>query len=84
MRAIKSSPICVLGATSQAGKASPPQPAASAASELSMAGLMPAGRSRSLGGFDVPKEPTPPKQARLVRHPTLEDAYQHLTTLNPV
>lgn len=30
-----------------------------------MAGLMPAGRSRSLGGFDVPKEPAPSKQARL-------------------
>ena len=58
-------PMCVTGAASEAAKTSPPQPAASSASELSMAGLMPAGRSRSLGGFDVPKEPTPPKQARL-------------------
>jgi len=65
VRAISASPIRVSGAASEASKTSPPQPTASSASELSMAGLMPAGRSRSLGGFDVPKEPMPPKQARL-------------------
>ena len=37
-----------------------PQTAGSSASSLSMAGLVPAGRSRSLGGFDVPKEPRQP------------------------
>ena len=31
-----------------------------------MSGLMPAGRSHSLGGFEVPKEPTPPVQARQI------------------
>ena len=56
-------PVRAAGPAPATAKASSPQTAASTASELSMAGLMPGGRSRSLGGFEVPKEPTPPKQA---------------------
>jgi hypothetical protein len=50
----------VASATNLSGQAAAPQTAASSASSLSMAGLMPAGRSRSLGGFDLPKEPRQP------------------------